>query len=250
MAKQSIFGRMSTMIRANVNAMLDSSEDPGKMLDQMVRDFSNNIAEAEDAVAGTVGNTRMMEHDYQEHVEESQKWEQKALSASERADSHRKKGETEDAEKFDNLARVAIQRQVDAENSAKGLAPSIESQNSSIEQLRTGLEQMRAKRDQLVSKRDELVARSHVAETQARVQGAMKQLDAQDPTSEIGRFEDAVRRSEASARGQAELAASSLEAQFEELTDGNDDDIEVEARLAALKSGSGADNLLTPPDEK
>ena len=51
MAKQSIFGRISTLVKANVNAMLDSAEDPQKMLDQLVRDYTNNIADAESAIA-------------------------------------------------------------------------------------------------------------------------------------------------------------------------------------------------------
>ena len=52
MVKQSIFGRISTLAKANINAMLDKAEDPQKMLDQMVRDYTNNIVEAEQAVAG------------------------------------------------------------------------------------------------------------------------------------------------------------------------------------------------------
>ena len=63
MAQTSILGRIGQLLRANINAMLDSAEDPEKMLDQLVRDFTNNIAEAEEAVAQTVGNLRMVEDD-------------------------------------------------------------------------------------------------------------------------------------------------------------------------------------------
>ncbi len=68
MAKQSIFGRISTLVKANVNAMLDSAEDPQKMLDQLVRDFTNNIADAESAIAETIGNLRLLERDHEEDV--------------------------------------------------------------------------------------------------------------------------------------------------------------------------------------
>ena len=61
MVKQSIFGRVAQLAKANINAMLDSAEDPQKMLDQMVRDYTDNIAEAETAVAQTIGNLRMIE---------------------------------------------------------------------------------------------------------------------------------------------------------------------------------------------
>jgi len=64
----------------------------------------------------------------------------------------------------------------------------------------------------------------------------MKSVDILDPTSEISRFEEKIRREEARAAGGAELAASSLDSQFEALED-SAEDAEVEARLAALKSG-------------
>ena len=66
MAQTSILGRIGQLVRANVNALLDQAEDPEKMLDQLIRDFTNNIAEAEEAVAQTVGNLRLMEDDARE----------------------------------------------------------------------------------------------------------------------------------------------------------------------------------------
>ena len=65
----------------------------------------------------------------------------------------------------------------------------------------------------------------------------MKSVSITDPTSEISRYEEKVRRQEAQARGMEEVAASSLDAQFASLDDGMDD-VEVEARLAALKGGA------------
>ena len=50
MAKQSIFGRIAQLAKANINALLDSAEDPKLMLDQMVRDYTNSIADAESAI--------------------------------------------------------------------------------------------------------------------------------------------------------------------------------------------------------
>ena len=66
MAKQSIFGRIAQLTRANINSLLDQAEDPSKMLDQMVRDYTNSIAEAEEAVATTIGNLRLLEQDHAE----------------------------------------------------------------------------------------------------------------------------------------------------------------------------------------
>jgi phage shock protein A len=237
MAKQSIFGRISTLVRANVNAMLDSAEDPQKMLDQLVRDYTNNIADAESAIAETIGNLRLLERDHQEDVQTATDWGNKALAASRKADELRGAGNTADADKFDNLAKVALQRQISSENEAKAAEPQIASQTEAVDKLKDGLNGMKTKLDQLKAKSAELVARQKTAEAQNKVADAVKSVDVMDPTSELGRFEDKIRRQEALAQGKQELAASSLDAQFNSL-----DDIgeltEVDARLAALKAGA------------
>jgi len=236
MVKQSIFGRIAQLAKANINALLDAAEDPALMLDQMVRDYSNNIAEAESAIAETIGNLRLLEQDHEEDVANAQDWGNKALAASRKGDELRAAGNTADADKFDNLAKVALGRQLSAEKEAKAAAPTIASQTEVVDKLKKGLDGMRGKLTELSSKRDELIARSKTAEAQNQVMDAMKSIDLLDPTSEISRFEDKIRREEAKVLGQQELAASSLDAQFEQLAD-TDKVVEVDARLAALKAG-------------
>lgn len=239
MAKQSIFGRISTLVKANINALLDSAEDPQKMLDQLVRDYTNNIADAESAIAETIGNLRLLERDHEEDVKAAAEWGNKALAASRKADELRGAGNAVDADKFDNLAKIALQRQISEENEAKAVQPTIASQTEVVDKLKDGLNGMKQKLEELKSKRSELLARAKTAEAQNKVHDAVKSIDVMDPTSEIGRFEDKVRRQEALAAGKAEIAASSLDAQFNQLEDVGEL-TEVEARLAALKSGTPA----------
>jgi len=235
--KQTILGRIAQLTKANINSLLDRAEDPEKMLDQLVRDYTNSIAEAEEAVAQTIGNLRMAEADHAEDVKAAQEWGAKALAASQKADGLRASGNTAEADRWDSLAKVALGKQIGYENEAKSAAPQIASQNEVVEKLKTGLVQMKSKLSELQSKRDQLVARQKTAEAQAQVQDAVKSIDVLDPTSELSRFEDKVRRVEAQVAGQAELNASSLDAQFEEL-DVDSDALEIEARLAELKGGA------------
>ena len=60
--KQTILGRVSQLAKANINALLDRAEDPEKMLDQLVRDYTNSIAEAEEAVAQTIAHAVSYTH--------------------------------------------------------------------------------------------------------------------------------------------------------------------------------------------
>jgi phage shock protein A len=236
MAKQSILGRISQLVRANINALIDQAEDPQLMLDQLVRDYTNSIAEAESAVAQTIGNLRLMEQDHAEDLESAADWGRKALAASAKGTELRTSGNIEDADKFDKLAKIAIGKQISAENEAKTAEPTIASQNQVVDQLKDGLDKMREKLSELTSKRDELVARAKTAQAQSQVHDAIQSIDVLDPTSELGRFEEKVRREEAKVMGQQELSASSLDSQFESLED-LDKEAEVEARLAELKAG-------------
>ncbi|WP_193598564.1 PspA/IM30 family protein [Microbacterium sp. YJN-G] len=236
MAKESIFGRISTLVRANINSLLDQAEDPQKMIDQLVRDYTNNIADAESAIAETIGNLRLLERDHEEDVRAAREWGNKALAASRKADELRAAGSTADADKFDSLAKIALQRQIGEERDARAAEPQIAAQTEIVDKLKSGLNGMKEKLEQLRAKRSELLARAKVAEAQTKVQDAIGSINVLDPTSELGRFEDKIRRQEALAQGKAELAASSLDAQFESLEDLGEL-TEVEARLAELKSG-------------
>lgn len=235
MVKQSIFGRIAQLAKANINALIDAAEDPQKMLDQMVRDYTNNIVEAEAAVAQTIGNLRLMEQDHAEDLRDADEWGSKALAASNKADEFRAAGDTANADKFDNLAKIALGKQMQAEREAKAAEPQIASQTQVVEQLKDGLTKMRAKLDELKSKRDELNARQKTAAAQSQVNDALKAFDVMDPTSEVSRFEEKVRREEARVQGQQELAASSLDAQFNDLEELGRQS-ELDARLAALKN--------------
>jgi phage shock protein A len=237
MAQSSILGRVSQLVRANINAILDSAEDPEKMLDQLVRDFTNNIAEAEEAVAQTIGNLRLVEDDAKEARTASSDWGDKASAASRRADQLRAEGNTAEADRFDELAKIALRRQISYEGQATTLETQASQQAELAEKLKDGLNKLRSKREELVQKRDELVSRAKMAQAQEQVQVSLQSVSVLDPTSEIARFEEGIRRQEAMVRGREEVAASSLEEQFASLDD-DEDEIEVETRLAQLKTGS------------
>lgn len=233
--KQTLLGRIAQLARANVHALLDQAEDPEKMLDQMVRDYRNSIVEAEEAIALTIGNLRLAEADRDEDVAAAREWGQKAAAASRKADELRSAGQTAEADTFDALARVALERQIRSEEEVRQAEPVIASQTEVVDKLKTGLQQMKLKLEDLQSTRDQLIARQKSAAAQAQVQDAVQSIDLLDPTSEVSRFEEKIRREEARVAGREELARSSLDAQFEALED-TSRDADVEARLAALKS--------------
>ncbi|HEU4572149.1 MAG TPA: PspA/IM30 family protein [Candidatus Limnocylindrales bacterium] len=247
MAQTTILGRIGQLVRANVNAILDQAEDPEKMLDQLVRDYTNNIAEAQDAVAQTIGNLRLAEDDQREAKQASAEWADKARMASSRADQLRGQGNAAEADKLDELAKIAIRRQMSLDQQVATFQTQIDQQTQLVNQLKDGLLKLQAKREELVQKRDELLSRAKMAQARIQVQQAVKSVSVMDPTSDLGRFEERIRRQEALASGMEEVGRTNLEDEFAQLESG-EDDLEVEARLQALKSGQSIEQLGTGGD--
>jgi phage shock protein A len=234
-----ILGRVGNILRANLNDMLDRAEDPEKMIDQLVRDYTNDIQEAEAAVAQTVGNLRLTEDDLARAKSEVDEWGSKASASAQRASQAAAAGNTADATRFDDLAKTALRQQIEYEKRVKSTQEMVDQQTQLVDQLKAGLTGMRAKLEELHTKRDELAARAKMAEAQRQVQESVRSISSFDPTSDLSRYEDKVRREEAMARGMAEVSADTLDNQFKALDDASAD-AEVDARLAALKGGGGS----------
>ena len=76
--KNSIFARFNNLIRAKINTAIDKAEDPQEMLNQLIRDYKEEIRVAEANVAEVIGNLRIMESDHKKEQGKVQEWQVKA----------------------------------------------------------------------------------------------------------------------------------------------------------------------------
>ncbi len=219
-----IFDRMSQLIRANVNDLLDRAEDPDKLIDQYIRDMSDNIRTAREQVAAMIAQQKELEADHAQMSHLASEWGAKARRAV-------------DAGK-DDLAREALRRQRDNESNGRVYDEQLRAQRDAVAKLKEQLRQLEAKYQSTLSQRDALVARQRRAEAQQQVASTISAtvLQPLDPTSDLDRMERKIRSTEAQAAATLEMGDESYEAQFRALD--LDDDIELE--LAALKAGTGS----------
>src|SRR5215211_4780149 len=217
--------RLSNLIRANVNDLIDRAEDPEKMLDQILRDMNSNIGVARTQVAAMIAQEKELELDLQETQKLSAEWGKKAQKAV-------------DADK-DDLAREALRRKRDNEQNALVYQQQLTAQELTVEKLKSQLKQLEQKYSSTLSHRDALIARSRRARAQKEVAEKISAFSPMDPTSDLDRMERKIRSSEAQAAALTEIGDESYETQFRELE--MDDDIE--AQLQALKSGDEPESL-------
>jgi phage shock protein A len=217
-----VIDRMSRLVRANVNDLLDQAEDPEKMIDQIIRDMESNIADARKQVAAMIAQEKELEYDRDETQKLADAWGDKAQRAVE-------------ANK-DDLAREALRRQKDYADNAALYDQQLIAQKEAVTKLKSQLSQLEAKYDQTRSQRDTLGARPKRARAQARVAGSLSSADfsSMDPSADLDRMERKIRGQEAQTAAMLEMQDDSIDAQFAEL----DYDSEIEDRLAALKASA------------
>ena len=237
MAQTTILGRIGQLVRANVNSLLDQAEDPEKMLDQLIRDFTNNMAEAEDAVAQTIGNLRMLEDDAKEAREAAARVGRQGgrrvatapTSCAPRATRPRPTGSTA-SPRSRSAARSA------SRSRSRRSTRRSPSRPSSSTNLKDGLNKLRVKREELVQKRDELVSRAKMAARRGcRCSRRSRNVSVMDPTSELVALRGADPTPGGAGARHGGGQPSSLDDQFAEPRERRGASIEVDARLAALK---------------
>lgn len=216
-----IFDRMSRLIRANVNDVLDRAEDPEKMIDQILRDMDSNMRIARTQVAAMIAQEKELEADLQETKQLAAEWASKAKRAV-------------DAGK-DDLAREALRRKRDQDENAAVYAKQHEIQLQTVSRLKDQLRQLESKYQQTLSQRDSLIARQKRAQATKQVtqMASTVSLTPLDASSELDRMERKIRATESEAIAIGELESSSFDEQFREL----DYDVDIEKELDALKSG-------------
>lgn len=218
-----IFDRISNLVRANVNDLLDRAEDPEKMLEQILRDMQEGIGSARTQVASMIAQEKELEADYEDNAKIAAEWGEKAKRAV--------------AAGKDDLAREALRRKKDADENANVYKQQLEIQGQTVEKLKSQLNQLESKYQTTVSQKESLIARQRRAEVQKNVAqkatATVASLSPLDASAELDRMERKIRSNEAQAAAYQELGDNSLDTQFAEL----DYDVDIEQELERLKAG-------------
>ncbi len=220
-----LMSRAWTVLRSNLNDLISRSEDPEKMLSQIVIDMQEQLAGAKQEVAAAIADEKRLEQQHLAEAEQAKEWERKATLAVE-------KGQ-------DDLARDALRRQAEHARYAGDYRKQWEIQRENTDKLRAGLHELSRKIEEARRKKNLLIARQRRAQAQAKIHETMSGLS---DTSAFESFERmAAKVDETEARAAAavelgeELTGEALEKKFAALETGQD----VEQALAALKAKVG-----------
>ena len=214
--------RVSTLLRANLNDLIDRAEDPAKMIKQVILDMENQLMQVKTQVAIAVADLHVLERKRGEDTEKESSWMRKADLAVARKD--------------DALARAAIERAISSRKMTSAFDEQIADQKVQVENLKAAFSKLEAKLAEARGKADVLAARQRRSRMVARTVDATASADASATSSTFNRMEDKVLRTEAYGEALQGLADDDLESRLASL----EKEEEVEKLLAELKAKKGA----------
>ena len=216
--------RVGTLIRANLNDLLDRAEDPEKVLKQLILDMNNELIKVKTQVAASIADEKMLYKRHQENQQLSAEWQGKAELAVRKGD--------------DELAKQALARRNTYQQTADGFKEQWERQSAQVEQLKTALRQLEAKIQEADAKKDLLIARSRRAKAETQIRETLAGIGTPGAMSQFEQLESRVEEQEARADAARELDTDTLDERFAEL----ESESALDSDLAALKAkvhGSG-----------
>ena len=205
--------RVGTLIRANLNDLVDKAEDPEKMLKQVILDMQNQLMQVKTQVAIAIADDHLLARKQKENEEKAVEWTRKAELAVDK--------------EHDDLARIAIDRAMGARQVAEGFGQQVADQKAQVEILKSALRKLEAKLQEAQSKSDLLMAQHRRARSLAKATDARVAMGGGTAADTFERMRNKVNRSEAVSQARAELAGDS-----------------TEDRLAALEKGDRIEQVL------
>jgi phage shock protein A len=223
-----LFSRLGTLIRSNINELINKAEDPEKMLNQVLVDMKAQLVEAKKQVAVAIADEKRVKKQYEQEAAKAQEWERKAMLAVKAGD--------------DALARAALSRKAEHDEVSETLKQQWEAQRQSVEQLKAALRGLDNKIEEAKRKRNILVSRQKRAEAQRTINETLSNINSTSAFDTFERMTDRVTQLEAEAEAASEIGGAlpeaTLESQFKalEASTGVDDDLARLKKKMALQA--------------
>lgn len=211
-----ILGRLSTLIKSNVNDVIDSMQDPGKEIDQMIRDMEDSARQARTEVAQCMAEEKRLAKRVESLAAEARTWEEHAMRAVQAGD--------------DALAKEALRRKAEKDADRLEAEKAAAEQRVYVEQLTNGLRALDTRLKEVKLRQGTLREKARAAKKGAPTGTRTSAFD------DFDRMASKIDAIEATTTIDAELTGRTPEsAEAERKLRAMDQDRSVDDALAALK---------------
>lgn len=213
--------RVSTLIRANLNDLIDKAEDPEKMIKQVILDMQNQLLQVKTQVAVAIADQHVLEKKQKEAAGKHAEWTRKAELAVDKEQ--------------DDLARAALDRAVSYKQMEESLAQQIADQKVQVEELKSALHKLEQKLAEAKSMSDLLITQHRRSRALSKASDARMAVADGSSAAAFDRMQKKVQHSEAVSQAKAEMLADNTEEQLSALEKTD----RIDQMLAELKARRG-----------
>ena len=213
-----VLERVATLVRANLNDLIDRAEDPEKMIKQVILDMENQLLQVKTQVAISMADQHLLQQKQKEQEDKAAEWMRKAELAVD-------KGQ-------DDLARAGLERYQSFTKLAESYTRQVADQRVQVETLRSALDKLDQKLSEAHAKSDLLLAQHRRARALDRASDAQLTAGGRSNAASFDRLRQKVMRSEAVSHAKSDLVADDVDRRFDVL----EKEDEVGRLLDALKA--------------
>jgi phage shock protein A len=213
-----VLERVATLVRANLNDLIDRAEDPEKMIKQVILDMENQLLQVKTQVAISMADYHLLQKKQSEQADKAAEWMKKAELAVDKEQ--------------DDLARAALERYQSLTRLADSYTAQVEDQRQQVDTLRRALDQLEGKLGEARAKSDLLVAQHRRARALEKASDAQLAIGGNGPAAGFDRMQRKVQRGEAVSQAKSALVADDVDRRFEAMAK----DDEIGRLLDALKA--------------
>jgi phage shock protein A len=210
--------RVATLIRANLNDLVDRAEDPEKMIKQIILDMQNQFIQVKTQVAIALADLHLLEKKKQEYESGHLEWMRKAELAVEK--------------QKDDLARGALERAMSSSQLAKSFDEQIGDQRTQVDLLKNALRDLDRKIAEAQAKSDLLIAQHRRSRAVGRAADANFKAANRSKMGALDRLKSTIQQEEAIGRAKVELSHQDIEEKFASL----EREEEIERLLQEIKT--------------
>jgi phage shock protein A len=216
-----VLERVATLVRANLNDLIDRAEDPEKMLKQVILDMENQLLQVKTQVAISMADQHMLQKKQKEQEDKAVEWMRKAELAVDKEQ--------------DDLARAALERYQSFTRLAENYTGQVADQRVQVDTLKNALDKLEQKLAEARTKCDLLLAQHRRARALEHASDAQLAAGDRSNIASFDRLRNKVIRSEAVSEAKSALVADDLDRRFDAL----EKDEEIGRLLEALKARRG-----------
>jgi len=214
--------RVSTLVRANLNDLIDKAEEPEKMIKQVILDMQNQMLQVKTQVAIAIADLHLLENKQKENEEKVAEWMRKADLCVQK--------------KEDDLARASLRRSESYRELSENFSQQVADQKAQVENLKLALRQLEQKLAEAEAKADVLMAQNRRARAVGKASDARMAAGDGSKQAAFDRMKRKVARSEAVSQAKAEIASENIDDRLAAL----EKEDRIEQLLAELKGKRGA----------